>query len=93
MKNVSEADVTLVSNTLFKDLYVRSNELNLYWERIYIDEADTIEITSSLVRHSLPTNFMWLITASFTNLLFNMYNIYIGTNSLCGTDIIITYRR
>ena len=82
MKQVQEAEITLVSNTLFKDLYLRSLELNLFWNRIYIDEADTIEITSNSSRQSLPTNFVWLITASFTNLLFpSMYGIYIGTNS------------
>jgi len=82
MKQVQEAEITLVSNTLFKDLYLRSQELNLLWNRIYIDEADTIEITSSSIRQNLPTNFVWLITASFTNLLFpSMYGIYIGTNS------------
>jgi len=82
MKNVQEAEITLVSNTLFKDLYLRSNELNLFWNRIYIDEADTIEITSSIIHGNLPTNFIWLITASFTNLLFShSYGIYIGINS------------
>jgi len=82
MKNVQEAEVTLVSNTLLKDLYIRSNELNLYWNRIYIDEADTIEITSGIIRQNLPSNYVWLISASFTNLLFpNTYGIFIGINS------------
>ena len=59
LKTVQDADVTLVSNTLFKDLYSRSFELNLFWNRIYIDEADSIEITSVIVKSALPTNFVW----------------------------------
>jgi len=78
MGEVKAADLVLVSNTLFKDLYTRSQELNLFWNRVYIDEADTIEITSSLLKNPLPTNFIWLITASFSHLLFpNHYHLYI----------------
>lgn len=78
MGEVKAADLVLVSNTLFKELHVRSQELNLFWNRIYIDEADTIEITSSLLKNPLPTNFIWLITASFSHLLFpNQYHLYI----------------
>ena len=78
MKNVKEADIVLISNTLFKELYIRSNELKLHWNRIYIDEADTIELVSSILNTPLPTNFVWLISASFSNILFSHnYNIYI----------------
>jgi hypothetical protein len=69
-KNVSEADIILVSNTLYKDLYSHSNSLNIHWNRIFIDEADSIHITTQ----PLPTNFYWLITASFVNLLFPQYS-------------------
>uniref|UniRef100_A0A6C0D5A5 RING-type domain-containing protein n=1 Tax=viral metagenome TaxID=1070528 RepID=A0A6C0D5A5_9ZZZZ len=80
-KNVTEADVILVSNTLYKDLYIRSEELGIKWNRIYIDEADTIELTSTFLRKDAPTNFIWLITASFTHLLFPQnYSLYISLN-------------
>lgn len=79
--NVQKADLVLVSNTLFKELYIRSTELNLFWNRIYIDEADTIELTSTILKNPMPTNFVWFITASFSHLLFpNHHNLYI-TNS------------
>jgi hypothetical protein len=82
MATIKKADIVLVSNTLFKELYTRSFELNLFWNRIYIDEADTIELTSTLLKTALPTNFVWLITASFSHLLFpTSYNIYISNNS------------
>jgi hypothetical protein len=78
MSEVNKADLVLVSNTLFKELHLRSQELNLFWNRVYIDEADTIELTSSLLKNPLPTNFIWLITASFSHLLFpNHYHLYI----------------
>jgi hypothetical protein len=80
-KNITEADVILVSNTLYKDLYLRAEELKIKWNRIYIDEADTIELTSTYLRKEASTNFTWLITASFTHLLFlQNYSIYISIN-------------
>lgn len=80
--DVLKADLVLVSNTLFKELYARSFELNLFWNRVYIDEADTIELKSQYLKNSLPTNFTWFISASFTNLLFtNHYNLYISNNT------------
>ena len=80
LNSVIKADVILVSNTLYKDLYIRAEELKLRWNRIYIDEADTIELTSTHLRKEAPTNFTWLITASFNHILFpQTYNIYIST--------------
>lgn len=78
-KNVTEADVVLVSNTLYRDLYVRAEELKIRWNRIYIDEADTIELTSTYLRCDAPCNFTWLVTASFSHILFPQnYSIYIS---------------
>ena len=79
---VKNADIVLVSNTLYKDLYTRVEELKLKWNRIYIDEADTIELVSTTLKNEGKTNFTWLITASFINLLFpNTYSIYLSLNS------------
>ena len=78
-KDVTSSDVILVSNTLYKDLYLRTEELGIKWNRIYIDEADTIELTSTFLRKEANTNFIWLITASFSHLLFPQnYSIYIS---------------
>ena len=82
LSEVKKADLVLVSNTLLKELYIRSFELNLFWNRIYIDEADTIELSSTILKNPLPTNFTWFITASFSHLLFpSHYNLYISPNS------------
>ena len=71
-KNVTEADIVLVSNTLYRDLCARTFELDIRWNRLFIDEADSIIL--SYMSHNIPTNFTWLITASFTNLLFPLYS-------------------
>ena len=78
---IKTADVVLVSNTLYKDLHRRtSEEAHIRWKRVYIDEADSIELVSTYVRSPPNTNFIWFITASFMNLLFpNLYSIYIGS--------------
>jgi len=74
LKNVIYADIILISNTLYKDLHAVSLELKIHWNRIFIDEADSIHLpTYSTI--DLPTNFTWFITASFTNLLFPQYSI------------------
>lgn len=80
LKNAQSSDIILVSNTLYKNLYTRAEELKIRWNRVFIDEADTIELTSTILRREALTNFTWLITASFTHLLFPInYSIYIST--------------
>lgn len=83
MTNIKKADIILVSNTLYKDLYLRAEELKIRWKRIYIDEADTIELVSTFLRKEANTYFTWLISASYINLLFPQnYFIYISNNSI-----------
>jgi hypothetical protein len=82
LKNIIENDLILVSNTLFKEVYIKTTENKIRWKRIYIDEADTIEITSTWIRGIANeyTNFIWFISASYINLLFhNSYSIYLST--------------
>jgi hypothetical protein len=81
LKDITTHDIILVSNTLFKEVYLRTIDTSIRWKRIYIDEADTIEITSTYIR-DLPTsycNFIWFISASFINLLFiSNYSLYLS---------------
>jgi len=82
VSTVSKADVILVSNTLYKELYNRSTDAHIRWKRIYIDEADSIELVSNYIKNPPNTNFMWFITASFMNLLFpQLYSIYISSST------------
>jgi len=82
LKNITTHDAILVSNTLFKDVYLKTINNKIRWKRIYIDEADTVEITSTHIRN-IPneyTNFIWFVTASFINLLFPLnYSIYLSS--------------
>ena len=79
VNDIINSDLVLVSNTLYKDLYLRTEELKIKWNRVYIDEADTIELVSTYIRKEPTTNFVWLITASFSHLLFPAsYSVYIG---------------
>ena len=67
-----------MSNTLFKEVYIKTTENKIRWKRIYIDEADTIEITSTWIRGIANeyTNFIWFISASYINLLFHNNHVH-----------------
>lgn len=75
LKNLREAHLTLVSNTLLSGLIqsLKAREIiDPTWKRIFYDEADSIKITSNC---PVPTGHMtWYITATFPNFLFaNQY--------------------
>ena len=73
--NLFEADVVLVSNTLVKSFIPKTFKANIRWKRVFIDEADTIHITSTYVMP--PARFYWFITASWLNLLYIHHSLYL----------------
>ncbi len=74
IKNIYEADVVLISNTLYGYLIYKIGDIQ--FKRAYIDEVDSIHITGS---NPLPTaKFIWLITASWSNLLFPQIHMWIS---------------
>lgn len=75
MTKLRESDLTLVSNTLYGQLAEVAREHRVLWKRVFIDEADTIHIPSTRIRPD--TRFTWLISASWSNLLFPNTNLYI----------------
>lgn len=77
---IQEADVVLVSNTLYGNLQQIAKERNFLWKRVFYDEADTLHIPST--RLAPETRFSWLISASWPNLLFPNQSIYITANML-----------
>jgi len=79
-QKIREADVVLVSNTLYGNLQTIVKENYFYWKRVFYDEADTLHIPST--RISPETRFTWLISASWSNLLFPNQSIYITSNTL-----------
>jgi hypothetical protein len=77
---IREADVVLVSNTLYGNLQTIAKENHYVWKRVFYDEADTLHIPST--RNLPETRFTWLISASWTNLLFPNQSIYITSNTI-----------
>lgn len=77
---IRDADVVLVSNTLYGGLQQIVKENTMTWKRVFYDEADTLHIPST--RPFPQTRFTWLISASWTNLLFPNQSIYITQNLL-----------
>jgi len=66
-KNVTEADLVLVSNTLLGK-FLQETEKTIWFSRVYIDEADTIHIPST---QPFPrSTFVWFVTATWQNLIF-----------------------
>lgn len=77
---IREADVVLVSNTLYGQLQGIVKENGMLWKRVFYDEADTLHIPST--RIAPETRFTWLISASWSNLLFPNQSIYITSNTM-----------
>jgi len=68
LKSVMEADLVLVSNTLYKRLSQWQREHHIRWKRAFFDEMDTMHMTQG---HAKPVaRFSWFITASWMNILF-----------------------
>lgn len=73
-------DVVLVSNTLYGKLQNIMNQQRISWKRVFFDEADTLLIPST---QELPiTKFIWLISASWSNLLFPNTTLYFSQNNM-----------
>ncbi len=81
-KKIKEADVVLVSNTLYGPLMDYAHMNRFLWKRVFLDEADTLHLPST--RRMFDTRFTWLISASWTNLLFPNICHYISQPLLDG---------
>jgi hypothetical protein len=80
VNKLQTADVVLVSNTLYGNLQQIARENHFLWKRVFYDEADTLHIPST--RIAPDTRFTWLISASWSNLLFPNQSLYITVNML-----------
>jgi SNF2 family DNA or RNA helicase len=80
LQKVREADVVLISNTLYKAFSHFQRNQGLRWRRVFIDEADTIHLVNG---YPWPqARFTWFITASWMNLLFPNETLYVSTQML-----------
>ena len=68
LKRVMEAEVVLISNTLYKRFSVWQRDNNIHWKRAFFDEADTIHMIQGYPKP--VARFTWFITASWSNILF-----------------------
>ena len=63
------ADIVLVSNTLYGEVQNLAQFFNVKWTRVFLDEADSIHITS--YKQKLNGIFTWFITATWPNFVLN----------------------
>jgi rubrerythrin len=77
---IQDADVVLVSNTLYSNLEAVVTQNHFLWKRVFYDEADTLHIPSTRTRQD--GRFQWLISASWPNLLFPNQSIYLTTQTV-----------
>jgi hypothetical protein len=78
-RKVSDSDFVLVSNTLLGPFLAACNE-QIWFSRTYIDEADSIQIRSTILFP--PTSFLWFITASWANIMFENDRIWLSHGSV-----------
>lgn len=81
--SVLGAQIVLISNTLYRDFSYWMERETITWKRVFIDEADTIAISSTCIM--AKSRFTWLISASWMNLLFpnaTMYCSQVDLNKL-----------
>jgi hypothetical protein len=75
-KKITESDLVLVSNTLLGN-FLAICDNRLYFSRTFFDEADSIYISST--QYFPVTNFVWLITASWPNIMFENDRIWLSS--------------
>ena len=67
MKKLMDCDIVLMTNTLFPSFSIRLKQ-RIIFKRVYMDEADSIKISCANIFPE--AEFIWLITASYPNILF-----------------------
>ena len=91
LSKLNEYDAVLVSSTIYTQIRHRFH--NVLWQRLFIDEADSIHISNG--HDELNACFYWFITASFMNLLFPkgaLLNLRVGYPPLPETPLWVQRR-
>jgi len=84
---IKRRDITLMSNTIIKQFMTSDNRHLIQWSSVYFDEVDNIHFTSTV---PMPkSNFYWLITATWPNLMFQgsymyMSNLFLAQRAAAG---------
>jgi hypothetical protein len=79
MKTIRESDAILVSNTLYQRMHEFATANKIRWKRVFIDEADSIEIPAT--RPAIIADFTWFITATWLPMLYTQH-LYITNATL-----------
>lgn len=74
-ENIFKSQIVLISNTLARYFMERCANTDICWKRLFIDEADTIHLTGNY-SDRMSARFTWLVTASWSNLLYLNANLY-----------------
>lgn len=69
IRHITAHEITLITNTMYKQFEERPDIRTFHWKRIFIDEADTIDIKKQS-DFNLQASFIWFITASYMNILY-----------------------
>jgi hypothetical protein len=67
---LEEYDAVCVTSTMYRMFEVSHPTETVLWNRVFIDEADSIAVTIPY-EHHLNARFYWLITASWMNCVFS----------------------
>lgn len=66
-RNPKSAAIFLCSSTMYGVMQEKSNSQKLVWQRMIVDEADTIELRTGR-KTAVAARFYWFVTATFENL-------------------------
>lgn len=78
-KKLVQSDIVMISNSLLGE-FLLFLEDRIWFSRTYFDEADTMYISSR--QPMPPTSFVWFITASWPNLMFENSRIWLSHNTV-----------
>jgi len=77
---IKTRDVTLMSNTIIRQYMSELSRESIQWARVIFDEVDSIHFTSTVSMP--PSNFYWLITATWPNFIFQGLYMYMTESYL-----------
>ena len=77
---IKNRDITLMSNTIIKHFMNSENRHLIHWSLVLFDEVDNIQFTSTVPMP--PSNFYWLITATWPNILFHGLYMFMSNTYL-----------
>ena len=80
IQKIKDSDITLMSNTIIKTFMGIKEREQIQWSRVIFDEMDSVHFTSTIPMPS--ANFYWLITATWSNILFHGLYMYLSNEYL-----------